>query len=77
MAATASHKVALVTGAGSGVGRASALALMKAGFAVVLAGRRADKLNETAEAGKAFGKSLAVPSDMTDPTSIAALFAKT
>ncbi|MGB3489710.1 MAG: SDR family oxidoreductase [Xanthobacteraceae bacterium] len=77
MAATASHKVALVTGAGSGVGRASALALMKAGFAVVLAGRRADKLNETAEAGKAFGKSLAVPSDMTDPASIAALFAKT
>ena len=77
MAATASNKVALVTGAGSGVGRASALALMKAGFAVVLAGRRADKLNETAEAGKGFGKSLAVPSDMTDPASIAALFAKT
>jgi NAD(P)-dependent dehydrogenase (short-subunit alcohol dehydrogenase family) len=50
---------------------------MKAGFAVVLAGRRADKLNETAEAGKGFGKSLAVPSDMTDPASIAALFAKT
>jgi NAD(P)-dependent dehydrogenase (short-subunit alcohol dehydrogenase family) len=77
MAATASNKIALVTGAGSGVGRASALALMKAGFAVVLAGRRADKLNETAEAGKAFGTSLAVPSDMTDPSSIAALFAKT
>ena len=77
MAAPASHKVALVTGAGSGVGRASALALMKAGFAVVLAGRRADALNQTAEAGKAFGTSLVVPSDMTDPTSIAALFAKT
>lgn len=72
-----SHKVALVTGAGSGVGRASALALMKAGFAVVLAGRRADALNQTAEAGKAFGQSLVVPSDMKDPASIAALFAKT
>ena len=69
-------KVAIVTGAGSGIGRASALALMKAGFAVVLAGRRKDKLEETAAAGKD-GKSLVVPSDMTDPASIAALFAKT
>lgn len=77
MAVSASNKVALVTGAGSGVGRACSLALMKAGFAVVLAGRRADNLRETAEAGKAFGTSLAVPSDMTDPASIAALFAKT
>jgi len=77
MAASTSNKVALVTGAGSGVGRASSLALMKAGFAVVLAGRRADSLRETAEAGKAFGQSLAVPSDMTDPASIAALFGKT
>ena len=74
---TASNKVAMVTGAGSGVGRACALGLMKAGFAVVLAGRRADKLQETADAGKAFGTSLVVPADMTDPDSIAALFAKT
>jgi len=74
---TATHKVALVTGAGSGIGRASALALMKAGFAVVLAGRRADKLNETAEAGKAFGRSLVVPADMTNPAAITAMFAKT
>jgi len=70
-------KVAIVTGAGSGIGRASALALMKAGFAVALAGRRKDKLEETAAAGKDLGKSLVVPSDMTDPASIAALFAKT
>jgi NAD(P)-dependent dehydrogenase (short-subunit alcohol dehydrogenase family) len=70
-------KVAIVTGAGSGIGRASALALMKTGFAVVLAGRRKDALEETAKLGKDFGKSLVVPSDMTDPASIDALFAKT
>lgn len=70
-------KIALVTGAGSGVGRATSLALMKAGYTVVLTGRRADKLEETAKLGEAFGgKSLPVPSDMTDPGSIAALFAK-
>ena len=44
-------KVAIVTGAGSGIGRASALALMKTGFAVVLAGRRKDALEETAKLG--------------------------
>ncbi|HEY0329923.1 MAG TPA: SDR family oxidoreductase [Rhodopseudomonas sp.] len=71
------NRIALVTGAGSGVGRATALALLKAGFCVVLAGRRADKLNETAKAGEAFGKSLVVPADMTDPDSIAQLFATT
>ena len=70
-------KVALVTGAGSGIGRASSLALLKAGFSVVLAGRRKDALEETAKLGKDFGKSLVVPSDMTDPGSIAALFART
>lgn len=70
-------KVAIVTGAGSGIGRASSLALMKAGFSVVLAGRRKDALEHTAKAGKDLGKSLVVPSDMTDPAAIAALFAKT
>ncbi|ETR75713.1 3-oxoacyl-ACP reductase [Afipia sp. P52-10] len=73
---TALQKVALVTGAGSGIGRASSLALMKAGFHVVLAGRRKDKLDETAKAGPE-GMSLAVTADMTEPASIAALFAKT
>jgi len=68
-------KIALVTGAGTGVGRAAALALMKAGFTVVLAGRRLDKLEETSKLGEA-GKSLCVPADMTDPGSIGALFAK-
>ena len=68
-------KVAMVTGAGTGVGRAASLALMNAGFTVVLAGRRLDKLEETQKLGIA-GKSLPVPADMTDPGSIAALFAK-
>ncbi|WJR76050.1 SDR family oxidoreductase [Bradyrhizobium sp. NP1] len=68
-------KIALVTGAGTGVGRAASLALMKAGFTVVLAGRRLDKLEETAGLGEK-GKSLPVTADMTDPASIAALFAK-
>jgi NAD(P)-dependent dehydrogenase (short-subunit alcohol dehydrogenase family) len=71
------QKIAIVTGAGSGIGRACSLGLMKAGFTVVLTGRRKDNLEETAKAGKEFGPSLVVPSDMTDPTSIAALFAKT
>jgi NAD(P)-dependent dehydrogenase (short-subunit alcohol dehydrogenase family) len=72
----AQQKIALVTGAGSGIGRASSLALMKASFHVVLAGRRQDKLEETAKAGPA-GMSLVVTADMTQPASIAALFAKT
>jgi NAD(P)-dependent dehydrogenase (short-subunit alcohol dehydrogenase family) len=71
------QKIALVTGAGTGVGRAAALALLKAGYTVVLTGRRADKLEETAGIGKALGNTLVVTADMTDPASIAALFAKT
>jgi NAD(P)-dependent dehydrogenase (short-subunit alcohol dehydrogenase family) len=71
----AKNKIAVVTGAGTGVGRAASLALMNAGFTVVLAGRRLEMLEETAKLGGS-GKSLAVPSDMTDPGSIAALFAK-
>src|SRR5882762_51527 len=57
------QKVAIVTGAGTGVGRAAALALMKAGYAVVLAGRRKDKLDETAKAG-GNATSLVVPTDV-------------
>jgi len=72
----AAKKIALVTGAGSGVGRAAALALMKAGFTVVLTGRRLDKLEETRKLGDPIGESLCVTADMTDPGSIAALFAK-
>jgi len=68
-------KIALVTGAGTGVGRAASLALMNTGFTVVLAGRRLDMLEETAKLGPA-GKSLCVTADMTKPDQIAALFAK-
>src|SRR6266571_1243445 len=72
------RKVALVTGAGTGIGKAVALALMQEGYAAVLAGRRADKLEETASEGKSTGaKSLVVPTDVSDPDSIKALFAKT
>src|ERR1700757_2795461 len=76
MAATA--KIALVTGAGTGVGRGAALALMKSGFTVVLAGRRRDKLQEVANEGAAKGgKNMVVPADIADPASIKSLFATT
>src|SRR5262245_26003276 len=72
------QKVALVTGAGTGVGKAVSLALMREGYAVVLAGRRKDKLEETASEGRALGAtSLVVPADVSDPESIKALFAAT
>src|SRR5882724_530748 len=71
-------KVALVTGAGTGIGKHSALALMREGYAVVLAGRRKDLLAATAAEGKVTGSpSLVVPTDVGDPESIRALFAKT
>ena len=72
----AKNKIAVVTGAGTGVGRAASLALMKVGFTVVLAGRRLQMLEETQKLGDNVGKSLPVVADMTDPASIAALFAK-
>ena len=68
-------KIAMVTGAGSGIGRATSLALLQAGYAVVLAGRRADALNETVRLAGALGAhALAVPTDATDPAQVAALF---
>jgi NAD(P)-dependent dehydrogenase (short-subunit alcohol dehydrogenase family) len=68
-------KVALVTGAGSGIGKSVAQAFGREGYAVVLAGRRADALNEVA---KSIGpNALAVPTDVADPKSVAALFAAT
>lgn len=72
----ASDKVAVVTGAGSGIGRAVALALAKEGYAVALAGRREDALKHTAERAKD-GSCLVVPTDVGDPASVAGLFAKT
>jgi NAD(P)-dependent dehydrogenase (short-subunit alcohol dehydrogenase family) len=70
----AAGKIALVTGAGSGIGRASSLALECAGFTVVLAGRRAAELAETA--AQSGGQMLAVPTDVGDPQSVDALFAR-
>ena len=73
---TAQEKIALVTGAGSGIGRAVALGLCEAGYATVLAGRREAPLAETAkQAGAA--RTLVVPTDVSDPASVAALFEKT
>ncbi len=74
---TSSTRTAIVTGAGSGIGRAVALALLKDGFSVALAGRRADALDQTASAaGSATNRALAVPTDVSDPASVRALFAK-
>jgi NAD(P)-dependent dehydrogenase (short-subunit alcohol dehydrogenase family) len=70
------NRIALVTGAGSGIGRAASLSLQAAGYSVVLAGRRAASLEETASlASPAGGRMLAVPSDVSRPDSIRALFA--
>jgi len=68
-------KVAIVTGAGTGVGRAAALALLADGYSVTLAGRRADMLEETkALAGDAGSRALVQPTDVTDPDAIKAMF---
>ena len=69
-------KIAVITGAGSGIGRASAHALLEAGWNVVLAGRRRDMLEETATlAGLKPPRTLAVPTDIRDPAQIDELFA--
>jgi NAD(P)-dependent dehydrogenase (short-subunit alcohol dehydrogenase family) len=68
-------RIAVVTGAGSGIGRASALALSREGWSVVLAGRRKDALEETA--AKAKSRTLVMPTDVGDPASVRALFAGT
>jgi len=70
----AEAKVALVTGAGTGIGKAAAIALAKAGYAVALAGRRKEPLEETAKEIK--GKTLVVPTNVGDPAAVKALFAK-
>ncbi|MBX3662666.1 MAG: SDR family oxidoreductase [Burkholderiales bacterium] len=73
---TTAHKVAVITGAGSGIGKATALAFLKDGWAVALAGRRQDALDAAlAEAGSDASHGLAVATDVSDPQSVAALFA--
>ena len=70
-------KVAIVTGGGTGVGRAAALALAGEGFAVVVSGRRPEPLKEVAsEIGSTGGRAIVVPTDVTDPESIRALFSR-
>lgn len=71
-------RVALVTGAGSGVGRAATLALLGGGYRVVLAGRRRKMLEQTAhDAGEEGSRALMVPTDVTDPVAVKALFDRT
>jgi NAD(P)-dependent dehydrogenase (short-subunit alcohol dehydrogenase family) len=75
---TSPSKVAIVTGASAGIGKHSALALMKEGYAVTFAGRRKDLLEAAAAEGKATGsRSLVVPTDVCDAESIRELFART
>ena len=70
-------KVAVITGAGSGIGKAVALAFAKDGYSVAIAGRRADALDATVKAaGPDAARMLAVPTDVTKPASVQALFAK-
>ncbi len=72
------NKIALVTGAGSGIGKAVSLTLMREGYSLVLAGRRAEALEEVAAVGEKLGAEiLAVPTDVGDPEAVENLFAKT
>ncbi|HVS36572.1 MAG TPA: SDR family oxidoreductase [Gemmataceae bacterium] len=67
--------IAIVTGAGSGIGRAASLALLREGYSVVLAGRRADALKQTAaDAGEDGSRALTIPTDVSDPGAVRALF---
>ena len=69
-----SDKIAVVTGAGSGIGRATALALIEAGFIAILAGRRREQLDETAALAPS-GRGVPITMDVADPASVDALFA--
>lgn len=69
-------KVAVVTGAGTGIGKAAAIALVKDGYSVAFAGRRMEPLQEAVKESAGGEKAIAVPTDVADPKSVAALFAK-
>jgi NAD(P)-dependent dehydrogenase (short-subunit alcohol dehydrogenase family) len=70
-------RVAIVTGGGTGIGKAAALALLGDGWKVAIAGRRKEPLDEVVAQANADGRALAVPTDVTDPASVEALFAAT
>jgi NAD(P)-dependent dehydrogenase (short-subunit alcohol dehydrogenase family) len=72
---TSPDKVAIVTGAGSGIGRAVTLALLSDGYRVALAGRRRDPLQQTAQQSGDAARTLVVPTDVSDPAAVQALFA--
>jgi NAD(P)-dependent dehydrogenase (short-subunit alcohol dehydrogenase family) len=75
---SALRKVAIVTGAGTGIGKCTALALLREGYSVVLAGRRVETLEKTTEeAGPFSSQALVVLTDVSDPASVRALFTKT
>ncbi|PYQ04535.1 MAG: 3-oxoacyl-ACP reductase, partial [Acidobacteria bacterium] len=65
-----SGRVAIVTGAGTGIGKAAALALLKEGYRVALAGRRRERLDETAAESAAGERALVVPTDVADPAAV-------
>jgi len=73
----AQNTIAIVTGAGSGIGKSVALTLLKNGYSVALAGRRKDALEQAVKDSGAGARALAVPTDVSDPQSVKALFAKT
>lgn len=70
------NRVAIVTGAGTGIGQAAALALLADGWCVALAGRRAELLEETSAKANAGSRALVVPTDVSDPAAVNELFAK-
>ena len=71
------RKVAVVTGAGAGIGKCAALALLREGYSVILAGRRVEPLEKTMKEAGPFGsQALVVPTDVSKPDSVRALFSK-
>src|SRR6185369_7699789 len=73
-----SEKIAIVTGAGTGIGRAVSLALLQHGYSVALTGRRVDKLEETAaQASSQDGRTVVIPADVRRPEQVRSLFGKT